>query len=77
MPGTSVFNYKRSENGVSFSVEGEADAQITLELGEEKEYEIELDGVSAGRMRTNLGGKLTISVETNEETATKVVVKEA
>ena len=62
---------------MSFSVEGEADAQITLELGEEKEYEIELDGVSAGRMRTNLGGKLTISVETNEETATKVVVKEA
>ena len=77
VPGTSVFNYKRSEKGVSFSVEGEADAQITLELGEEKEYEIELDGVSAGRMRTNLGGKLTISVETNEETATKVVVKEA
>ena len=77
VPGTSVFNYKRSENGVSFSVEGEADAQITLELGEEKEYEIELDGVSAGRIRTNLGGKLTISVETNEETATKVVVKEA
>ena len=63
VPGTSVFNYKRSEKGVSFSVEGEADAQITLELGEEKEYEIELDGVSAGRMRTNLGGKLTISVE--------------
>ena len=77
VPGTSVFNYKRSEKGVSFSVEGEADAQITLELGEEKEYEIELDGVSAGKMRTNLGGKLTISVETNEETATKVVVKEA
>ena len=77
VPGTSVFNYKRSEKGVSFSVEGEADAQITLELGEEKEYEIEVDGVSAGKMKTNLGGKLTISVETNEETATKVVVKEA
>ena len=77
VPGTSVFNYKRSENGVSFSVEGEADAQITLELGEEKEYEIEVDGVSAGKMKTNLGGKLTISVETKEETETRVVVKEA
>lgn len=77
VPGTSVFNYKRSENGVSFSVEGESDAQITLELGEEKEYEIEVDGVSAGKMKTNLGGKLTISVETKEDSETRVVVKEA
>ena len=77
VPGTSVFSYKRSESGVSFNVEGEADAQITLELGEEKEYEIELDGVSAGKMKTNLGGKLTISVETKEDSAIKVVVKEA
>ena len=77
VPGTSVFNYKRSENGVSFSVEGESDAQITLELGEEKEYEIEVDGVSAGKMKTNLGGKLTISVETKEDRETRVVVKEA
>ena len=77
VPGTAVFNYKRSENGVSFSVEGEADAQITLELGEEKEYEIEVDGVSAGKIKTNLGGKLTISVETKEDRETRVVVKEA
>ena len=77
VPGTAVFNYKRSENGVSFSVEGEADAQITLELGEEKEYEIEVDGVSAGKMKTNLGGKLTINVETKEDRETRVVVKEA
>ena len=77
VPGTAVFNYKRSENGVSFSVEGESDAQITLELGEEKEYEIEVDGVSAGKMKTNLGGKLTISVETKEDRETRVVVKEA
>ena len=62
---------------MSFSVEGEADAQITLELGEEKEYEIEVDGVSAGKMKTNLGGKLTISVETKEDRETRVVVKEA
>lgn len=77
VPGTSVFNYKRNETGVSFNVEGEADAQITLELSEEKEYEIEVDGVSAGRMKTNLGGKLTISVETKEDSAVKIAVKEA
>ena len=62
---------------MSFLVEGESDAQITLELGEEKEYEIEIDGVNSGRIKTNLGGKLTINVETKEDTAKKVVVKEA
>lgn len=77
VPGTSVFDYVRSETGVSFKVEGEADAQITLELGEEKEYEIELDGVSAGKMKTNLGGKLTINVETKEDSTVKIMVKEA
>ena len=77
VPGTAVCHYKRSENGVSFLVEGESDAQITLELGEEKEYEIEIDGVNSGRIKTNLGGKLTINVETKEDTAKKVVVKEA
>ena len=77
VPGTSVFNYKRSETGVGFEVQGETDAQITLELGEMKEYEIEVDGVSAGIMKTNLGGKLTISVETKEDSATYIKVKEA
>lgn len=77
VPGTAVFEYKRTEKGLSFKVEGESDAQITLELEESKEYEIELDGVSAGKMKTNLGGKLTLNVETKEDTAVKVVIKEA
>ena len=44
-------------------MEGPEDAQITLELAEETEYEITIDGVSAGVMKTNLGGKLSLSVE--------------
>lgn len=43
------------------------DAQITLELEEETEYEITVDGASAGKMKTNLGGKLTVSVELGEK----------
>ena len=49
--------------GVSFTVEGAEDAQITLELEESTEYEITIDGESAGVMKTNLGGKLSLSVE--------------
>lgn len=63
VPGTAVSNFAQTENGVSFVVEGAEDAQITLELEEEREYEIDIDGASVGTMKTNLGGKLSLSVE--------------
>lgn len=66
VPGTAVNHYQATANGVSFSVEGEEDAQITLELEEGAEYEVIIDGVSAGRMATNMGGKLVFSVEFSE-----------
>ena len=34
-----------------------------MQLAEETEYEIDIDGKSAGTMKTNLGGKLSLSVE--------------
>lgn len=34
-----------------------------MELEEESEYEITIDGESAGTMKTNLGGKMSMSVE--------------
>lgn len=77
VPGTTVINYERTDGGVNFLVEGERDVQITIELAEEKEYEIELDGISAGKMKTNLGGKLTISLLAKEDVPTEVVIKEA
>ena len=63
VPGTAVTEFKQTEDEVGFIVEGPEDAQITLELAEETEYEITIDGVSAGVMKTNLGGKLSLSVE--------------
>ena len=47
----------------SFTVEGTEDAQITLGLEEDTEYDVKINGEDAGRMRTNLGGKLNVSVE--------------
>ena len=63
VPGTAVFNLTQNETQMDFHVEGPEDAQITLELAEETEYEIDIDGKSAGTMKTNLGGKLSLSVE--------------
>jgi hypothetical protein len=63
VPGTSVHNFCENENGISFVVEGSQDAQITLGAADDSEYEIILAGESAGVMKTNLSGKLNISVE--------------
>ena len=41
------------------------DAQITLELEPEKEYKVYVDDTNIGRMKTNLGGKLSIGLEMN------------
>lgn len=63
VPGTAVSQLRVTDSGVAFQVEGPEDAQITLELAEETEYEITIAGKSAGTMKTNLGGKLSLSVE--------------
>ena len=63
VPGTAVTGFKATEDEISFQVEGAEDAQITLELEAGTEYDIQINGTDAGVMKTNLGGKLSISVE--------------
>ncbi|MDE7015952.1 MAG: endosialidase [Lachnospiraceae bacterium] len=63
VPGTSVNHFVEEENGVAFTVEGDEDAQITVGLEDETEYDVFVNEVNIGRMKTNLGGKLNISVE--------------
>ena len=63
VPGTSVFDFVETDVRTEFEVEGFEDTQITLELEAEQEYEVFVDDVNIGRMTTNLGGKLVLSVE--------------
>lgn len=63
VPGTSVNHFEETENGVTFIVEGAEDAQITVGLEDETEYVVYVDDKNAGKMKTNLGGKLNLSVE--------------
>ncbi|MDD6306206.1 MAG: endosialidase [Clostridiales bacterium] len=67
VPGTAVTNLNATDTGMVFSVEGAEDAQLTVELESEAEYDIEIDGTDAGKMKTNLGGKLSLSVELGEQ----------
>lgn len=63
VPGTSVLEFRETENGVEFVVEGSEDAQITIGLDDDTEYEVFVDGKSIGSMTTGLGGKLSLSAE--------------
>ena len=74
VPGTAVFNLTQSEAQMDFHVEGPEDAEITLGLMEETEYDVFVAGKSIGQMKTNLGGKLTLSVELDPETPVAVKV---
>ena len=62
-PGTSVNRFEETENGLSCTVEGDEDAQITVGLEEDTVYKVYVDGTNIGEMKTNLSGKLSISVE--------------
>ena len=63
VPGTTVDHLQVTENGMTFQVEGAVDAQITVELEEDTSYQVFVDEKEIGEMKTNLGGKLALSVE--------------
>ncbi len=63
VPGTDVTDFVVTNGGVSFNVEGLKDSQITLQLDDDTEYQVYVDGVSIGNMITNLSGKLVFSAE--------------
>lgn len=74
-PGTSVIDFTETEDGVSFTVEADEDTQITVGLEEDTEYSVTVGDANIGTMKTNLSGKLSISVELEHagEIAVKIV----
>lgn len=66
-PGTAVSNFAETEDGVEFTVCGPEDAQITIGLSEDTEYNVTVNGKEIGKMKTNLSGKLSISVNLKDE----------
>lgn len=65
VPGTAVTGMRVTEDAIDFKVEGWEDSSITLELEPDTEYKVLVDGTNIGKMKTNLAGKLVLSVEIN------------
>ena len=74
VPGTTVEHFTVSNDGVEFVVEGDKDAQITIQLEDDTEYEVFVDDMAVGGMKTNMSGKLVASVELNEGVGSRVKV---
>lgn len=74
VPGTAVEHFSVANDGVEFTVEGDKDAQISIQLEDDTEYEVFVDDYAVGGMKTNKSGKLVVSVELNEGFACQVKV---
>ena len=75
VPGTSVSNFVEEADGVTFVVKGSADSQLTIGLADDQEYKVLLDGQNAGFVTTNLGGKLSISIDLSSGEPVQVEVR--
>ena len=74
VPGTAVENLRVTEDTLSFTVSGNSDAQSTVELEADTEYTVYIDDVNAGKMKTNLSGKLSVSTALNENAGVQVKI---
>ena len=73
IPGTKVEHFNIGEQEITFRVLGFHNAQITLELEADSEYEVYLDAIHMGKMKTNLSGKLSISAELDKAVDVKII----
>ena len=72
VPGSAVENFKATDTEVNFQISAPEDVNFTLELQPESAYEVLIGGASAGKMNTNLSGKLSVSVELGGDESTEV-----
>lgn len=77
VPGTKVTSLKGTADGISFTAEGAKDAQITVGVEPQTSYGVRVSGESIGVITSNLGGKLSFSVELEDAGQVKIEVAKA
>lgn len=63
VPGTAVSDLHISNDVMTFFVEGTESTQITVEMEADSVYRVFIEKTNVGNMKTNLGGKLSFSVD--------------
>ncbi len=67
VPGTSVENFKATEEEITFAVTGVANAMITVGAEADSDYVVYVNDVNIGDMKTGISAKVNISTELGEE----------
>lgn len=75
VPGTAVHEFAETAEGVTFLAEGAHSTQVTVGLKEDTEYEVFLQGNSIGTVKTNLSGKLSVSIDLKAEDVNVKIVE--
>ncbi|MGN0369950.1 MAG: endosialidase [Butyrivibrio sp.] len=75
VPGTAVSHFKMEDGKITMNVETAEDSQITLELEPSTEYKVYVDDICSGSMKTNISGKLSMSVKPSDNSARVKIVK--
>lgn len=63
IPGTAVHNFSVKDKLISFKVAGIAESQITMELSPDTDYNLFIDELKVGKIKSNLAGKIVFSVD--------------
>lgn len=74
VPGTVVTDYKESETGVSFTIDGLRDTQVIVGVEDDTEYDVFIDGQKLENCDTSLSGKLVMSLELGGGSCRKVSI---
>lgn len=72
VPGTSVENFVEKSDSTEFVVKGDKDAQITIGVAEDTEYDVYLDDEKTGTVASGLSGKLSLSVALSDKGSVNV-----
>ena len=76
VPGTAVENFMISGKELNFNVFGYEDTQVTLELEADNKYKVFINDLNVGNNKTNLGGKIVLNIEFNDDKKSHVRVLE-
>lgn len=77
VPGSAVEEFYMDDNGASFKVSSGQDIQLTVELEPEQIYCVAIGENEASEIKTNLGGKLNMSLEMGANRQEQVKITKA
>ncbi len=75
VPGAAVHSLKISANGAVFSIEGNGSTMVTIELEKDTNYSIYIDDVNVDKIKSNLSGKVSFSIELNDSPQSVKIIK--